>query len=78
MAIYIRMKTNVDGLRIGEDAAVDGARAKRLQSEGMAWVTGGDTSDFTTHEITADTDVGPPIPYAAPANVVEVIPQQEG
>lgn len=78
MSIHIRIKKGgIPGLRIGEDAVVDGAYAKALQKGGMAWVTGGDADDFVQYELEPDTDVGPPTPYATPDTVVAVTPSKE-
>ena len=74
MTIYIRMKEAHGAFRIGEDAGVDAATAKDFQAAGKAWITGGDPADFIAHAIEPDTDVGPSIPYAAPATQAVVIP----
>ena len=64
MSVHVRMREAWMTHRVGEDLALDGATAKFLQAEGKAWVTGGDAPEMEALGIAADSEVGPPIPYA--------------
>lgn len=70
MAILVRMKGDHGTLWKGEDAAVTPEEARELQSNGFAWITGGDPFDFEAHGLTADSDVGEAVVYAPPGNSV--------
>lgn len=63
MAVHVRMREAWMQLRMGEDAAVDGATAQFLRESGKAWITGGDPTEMTEWRLAADEEIGPPIAY---------------
>jgi hypothetical protein len=79
MTIYVRMRENAVGLRMGEDAAIDGETAKFLKAQGKAWIVGGDAADFAAHDLECDPDAGPSIFYPAGERMGAVVnPAKEG